>query len=225
MNIDNLPSFFCITSQLLHQYELPDINTLAKNQQNKPSWKHTVREAVRKHWLKILLEDIEHKSTLVNLQKDHLKFGSTHQVWDSLQSTVSGVRKGIIKPRLLTGTYMLQAMKSKYSAGKKSAICRWCGIENEDITHFLLNCPALFQKRKLYHSQLKGSVINMIGIDKWNIQFSSKLDIVKLIIDCTFLAPLLKNDGDSEHLHKLSSELCYYLHAQMTWMLSKQETG
>jgi hypothetical protein len=47
----------------------------------------------------------------------------------------------------------------------------------------------------------------MIGIDKWNIQFSSKLDIVKLIIDCTFLAPLLKNDGDLEHLHKLSSEL------------------
>ena len=30
MNIDNLLSFFCITSQLLHQYELPDINTLAK---------------------------------------------------------------------------------------------------------------------------------------------------------------------------------------------------
>ena len=67
MNIDNPLSFFCITSQLLHQYELPNINTLAKNQPNKLSWKHTVREAVRKHWLKILLEDIEHKSTLVNL--------------------------------------------------------------------------------------------------------------------------------------------------------------
>jgi hypothetical protein len=72
---------------------------------------------------------------------------------------------------------------------------------------------------------MKESVINMIGIDKWNIQFSSKLDIVKLIIDCTFLAPLLKNDGDLEHLHKLSSGLCYYLHAQRIWMLSKQETG
>jgi hypothetical protein len=74
-------------------------------------------------------------------------------------------------------------MKSKYSTGKESAICKCCGIENEDITHFLLNCPALFQKRKLHHSQLKESVINMIDIDKWNIQFSSKLDIVKLIID------------------------------------------
>jgi hypothetical protein len=87
MNIDNPLSFFCITSQLLHQYELPDINTLAKNQPTKLSWKHAAREAVRKYWLKILLEDIENKSTLVNLQKDHLKFGSTHQVWDSLQST------------------------------------------------------------------------------------------------------------------------------------------
>ena len=70
-------------------------------------------EAVRKYWLKILLEDIENKSTLVknkstlvNLQKDHLKFGSTHQVWNSLQSTVSDVKKGIIKARLLTGAYM-----------------------------------------------------------------------------------------------------------------------
>jgi hypothetical protein len=46
------------------------------------------------------------ESTLVNLQKDLLKFGSTHQVWDSLQSTVSDVKKGIIKARLLTGAYM-----------------------------------------------------------------------------------------------------------------------
>jgi hypothetical protein len=183
IDIDNPLSFFCITSQLLHQYELPDINTLAKNQPKKISWKHTVREAVRKHWLKILPEDIENKSTLVNLQKDLLKFGSTHQVWDSLQSTVSDVKKGIIKARLLTGTCMLQAMRSKYSTGKESTICKCCGIENEDITHFLLSCPALFQKRKLYYSQLKESVINMIAIDKWNIQFSSKLDIVKLIID------------------------------------------
>ena len=61
---------------------------------------------MHKHWLKIPLEDIEHKSTLVNLQKDHLKFGSTHQVWNSLQSTVSDVKKGIIKARLLTGAYM-----------------------------------------------------------------------------------------------------------------------
>jgi hypothetical protein len=61
-------------------------------------------------WLKILLEDIENKSTVVNLQKDHLKFGSTHQVWDSLQSTVSDVKKRIIKAHLLTGIYMLQAM-------------------------------------------------------------------------------------------------------------------
>ena len=102
------------------------------------------------------------------------------------------VYSGILKARLLTGTCMLQAMESKYSAGKESAICKCCGIENEDITHFLLNCPALFQKRKLYYSQLKESVINMIGIDNWNIQFRSKLDIVKLMMDCTFLAPLLK---------------------------------
>ena len=119
---------------------------------------------MRKYWLKILLEDIENKSTLVNLRKDHLKFGSTHQVWDSFQSTVSDAKKGIIKARLPTGTYILQAMQSKYSAEKESAICKCCGIENDDITHFLLNCPALFQKRKLYHSQLKESVINMIGI-------------------------------------------------------------
>jgi hypothetical protein len=80
MHIDNPLSFFCITSQLLHQYELPDINTLAKTQPTKLSWKHAVREAVRKYWLNILLEDIENKSTLVNPQKDHLKCGSTREV-------------------------------------------------------------------------------------------------------------------------------------------------
>ena len=30
---------------------------------------------------------------------------------------------------------------------------------------------------------------------------------------------IVKNDRDLEHLHKLSSELCYCLHAQRIWML------
>jgi hypothetical protein len=33
-----------------------------------------------------------------------LKIGSTHPIWTSLSSTVSSVKKGNIKARLLTGT-------------------------------------------------------------------------------------------------------------------------
>ena len=45
------------------------------------------------------LSEAKQKSTLINLNIESLKIGKVHKVWDSLESTVWDVRKGIINFR------------------------------------------------------------------------------------------------------------------------------
>ena len=71
------------------------------------------------------------------------KVSQTHIVWSSMEFSVTDVRKGIAKCRMLTGTYLLQTSKHKFSRSTVSATCNCCGLGVEDITHMLLECSAL----------------------------------------------------------------------------------
>ncbi|CAC5395133.1 unnamed protein product [Mytilus coruscus] len=165
--------------------------------------------------------EIESKTTLVHLDRALLKIGSVHPVWTSLSSTISDVKKGAIKIRLLTGTYLFESNKHKFSGGKESSLCRCCGTSNEDITHFLLLCPALHQQRKETFSYLKALVISIIGTSGWTARFKNQSDVVKLIIDSTFLLPEINSHTDLDKIQKMSTDMCYRLHTQRTCILQK----
>ena len=107
------------------------------------------------------------KSTLHFMDQTTLKIGSTHPHWTSLSSKVSSVKKGTIKARLLTGTYLLETNKHKFSSGKESPLCKCCGMENEDVTHFLLLCPVLYKQRKESFPKIKtfGMISLIAGAD------------------------------------------------------------
>ncbi|CAC5379930.1 unnamed protein product [Mytilus coruscus] len=98
----------------------------------------TVKLAIQDYWTKTVIKEIETKSSLTYLDKTLLRIGSTHPVWTSLSSTVSNVKKGAIKVRLLTGTYFLESHRSKFSGGRESALCKCCGTSDEDIIHAVL---------------------------------------------------------------------------------------
>ncbi|CAC5411266.1 unnamed protein product [Mytilus coruscus] len=170
---------------------------------------------------KIFLEEIESKTTLVHLDRTLLKIGSVHPVWTSLSSTISDVKKGAVKIRLLTGTHLFESNKHKFSGGKESSLCRLCGTSNEDITHFLLLCPALHQQRKALFSNLKALVISIIGTSGWTVIFKNQVDIVKLIIDSTFMLPDINSRTDLDKIQKMSTDMCYKLHTERTCILQK----
>ena len=65
------------------------------------------------------------KSTLCFMIFETAKVSQTHIVWSSLESSVTDVRKGIVKCRMLTGTYLLQTNKQKFSRSTVSATCTW----------------------------------------------------------------------------------------------------
>ena len=99
----------------------PTLNELKIKQPTKESWKSTVKEAVNKHWSESLKNEAHEKSSLRYLDIDSLKIGETHSVWSSLDPVVSDVRKGTIKCRMLTGTYILQSTSHKFSRTAVSA--------------------------------------------------------------------------------------------------------
>ncbi len=112
-----------------------------------------------------------------------LKVGTPHPIWKTLKCTVSDVKKGITKCRMLTGTYLLQVNKHKFKQSN-SPICRCCGSEPEDIVHMMTTCSSLFYERKESYDKIKQCVVTSIGLNQWNNIFNDKTTITKLILDC-----------------------------------------
>jgi hypothetical protein len=84
-----------------------------------------------------------------------------------LLAVTQEVKKAQIKARLLTGTYLLQSDMQRFSKEKDEQKCELCQIEQENMEHFLLRCPAFNEKRKITLSKLKQTLIQSTGQDKW----------------------------------------------------------
>ena len=128
INLDNKHSYFSRVQEILDIYQLPHIRDPRVSHMTKEQWKKQVKNAVNEYWTEHLQSEAKEKSTLIYLNIDSLKIGSTHTVWSSLESTVTEVRMGITKCRLLTGTYLLQTNKHKFSKSKEIASCKCCGL-------------------------------------------------------------------------------------------------
>ena len=185
INLDNKLSYFSRVQDILDHYMLPFLTELKDCLTTKEKWKLQIRTAVYKYWTTEFQNKACEKSTLCYMDIDSTKIGLSHKVWSSLESTVAGVRKGIVKSRMLTGTYLLQTSKHKFSKAIFSATCKCCGLADEEITHMLLNWLALYSQRKLFYPKVRSLVTGYIGTDQWRTMFNTKLNIVKLLTDCS----------------------------------------
>ena len=95
-------------------------------------------------------------------------------VWDSRESTVLDVSKGIIKCKLLTGRYLLQSNRHKFSQSVVSAKYRCCGIEDEDIAHMLLYCPS-------YSDIFKDQIHGYCRFGNFRVTFISRIFDFRII--------------------------------------------
>ena len=121
VNLDNTLSFYCRIQDISELYQLPPLRELQTEIPTKEKWKFIVKQAINKYWSDKFRSEASEKSTLLYLNIESLKIGHTHSLWTSLESTVSDVRKGITKCRMITGTYMLQSTTSKFSKSTVSA--------------------------------------------------------------------------------------------------------
>ena len=106
---------------------------------------------------------------------------------------------------------MLQTSKSKFSRSSVSPICKCCGLDNEDLPHMLLECPALINQRKAFYPEFKSMTIDIVGINQWNKRYTSRTQLSQLILDCSAI-PELRESVNFLKLQRISSNLCHRLH-------------
>ena len=135
VNLDNKLSYFSKVQDILDQYQLPHHRDLKGYMQTKEQWKFQIRAAIYNFWSCELRNEACEKSTLCYMDIDSTKISLTHNVCSSPESTVADVQKGIVKSRMITGTYMLQTSKHKFSKATVDAKCKCCWLADEDITH------------------------------------------------------------------------------------------
>ncbi|CAC5361725.1 unnamed protein product [Mytilus coruscus] len=156
---------------ILEMYGLPSITQLQKNTPKKEHWKNTIKIKVDKFWNEKTLADVENKSSLTFLNTSNLEPNKPHHVWNVKQLQRFELRKAIIKARVMTGTYILQADKYKFAHYNVEATCQLCCSGNEDVIHFLTTCPILSTTREKYFSEIREIITYEITAEKWNNVF------------------------------------------------------
>lgn len=199
------------------------ITELKTNLPSKLNWKYICKKAIKLFWTENLQKMLQDKTSLRNVNTKDLKVGSTHLVWTSLPSNVADIRKGITKCRMLTGTYLVQKDKHRFSNGRVDPICPLCGVGDEDIEHMLTRCSALHCIRKDQFTRFKELVISYIGTDAWSQTFNSMQSLVKLILDCTTFGYLFDSDTKLKNIMLQSTELCYKMHVHRVWKMKDYE--
>ncbi|CAG2193840.1 unnamed protein product [Mytilus edulis] len=184
VNFDNNNSFFFQTALLLAKYNLPDIFDKNIPIPSKLSWKKLVKTEISSFWTLGLKEEAHQISSLKFLNLNFGNANSTHPVWDSVEQNLIEIRKASTKVRMLTGTYMVQADKHKFSQYTIDPTCLLCHREIEDILHVLTQCPVLCNERKEYFTPIKQLVTENSPPGTWELLFNNKLAVTQLVLDC-----------------------------------------
>jgi predicted nuclease with TOPRIM domain len=215
VNKNNPESFFSRIQDILNLYNLPPIYVLVDALPTKLAWKRGINLNIAEKWTNKLSEEVEGKSSMKLCNRDILKIHDVHSVWSSLPAVTREVKKAQIKARLLTGTYLLQSDMQRFSKEKDEQKCELWQIEQENMEHFLLRCPALNEKRKITPSKLKQTLIQSTGQDKWTETIvGNKTLLLQTIIDVA--DELNINQETFKEIEMISRNLCYDLHVQRT---------
>ena len=206
-------SFFYIVSDILKMYGLPSLTQLVCKEYSKLQWKHIYVKAVNKFWLKRFISEIKTKSTLKYLPVENLRIGSAHIVWRSLDPTVADVRKGITKARILTGTYLLQTNRHKFSGGTVDPVCRHCRLEDEDLLHVPARCPAYFDIRSRTIKALKDIIVRKTNLHTWSSYAKDWTTILKTLVCAEVLVKALPAvRGSEDEIERISRDCFHKIH-------------
>ena len=176
------------------------------------------------YWTSELQEAADTKSSLRFLNTNILEIEIVHPVWEYASQNLLVVRKSMIKARMLTGTYLVQADKYKFSQYKINATCLLCQREDEDLTHVLTFCPALRETRMKYFLPLKILVTNIIGCKGWEQLFNINQNIVALLLDFSVFHSMQNlSKTQKMNVESRTRDFCYKIHICRLQLLKNLE--
>ena len=105
VNLDNGLKYFSRILDILNLYQLSSIDILRDSLSTKEQWKLQFKSVVHNYWAPKLRNEACVKSALCSMNFETAKVGKRIQCGPFLESSVTDVKKGIVKCRMLTGTY------------------------------------------------------------------------------------------------------------------------
>jgi hypothetical protein len=203
------------TSLLLERYGLPTVAQLLLHLPSKQHWKTTVRNAVDTYWVEYLMKALETKSSLKYLCKDDFQLHHPHPLWKSSYGNTKHTRRAHIRAKLLTGTYTLQANRSRFNQNEVDPTCKLCSQGPEDREHFLASCPFSQDIRNSgLQDLLHIASSTPVQEDIRNVM-KSKQGCAKLLLNpqSVLLMSSMTEESKTAFERKATS-ICYSLHAR-----------
>ena len=133
-------------NKLLHKYNLPNIYIVRKKFESELLFKKQVKSSVDKFIKESWLTVAEGRRSLCYLNVEGCDVGKVHPCWNTVDNTVMDVKRAVVKARILTGTYYLQADRDKFRRSGTMSQCPLCSATSEDRLHFLIACVPLNQQ-------------------------------------------------------------------------------
>ena len=180
---------------------------IAEQPQTKEIWKQTVRKAVHDHYLHIFKNEVLPQSSCRYLNLNTVSLYRPHHVWATVLPSSRDVTRALVKAKLLTGTYNLQAKRSKFKKND-SRFCPLCSESIETREHFIALCPTLHEIRTNYINQMKIVAQTTLPTVTFNSAFSTQ-NITQTILDPSSVT---KDNSTIEQLESISRNMCYALH-------------
>ena len=132
--------------------------------------------------------------------------------------------KAEVKARVATGSYTLQSSAAKYSKHEVSPVCQLCGLDVEDIEHFVLKCPTTNPARSEHLKSIE-NVCNEVYNDNYSKLVSQNL-LLQATLDCTHpdvQSTLSLKPSHTEYIKRISQQLVFALHKMRTKILLQRE--
>ena len=128
----------------------------------------------------------------------------------------------------MSGAYILQSNRANFNKNKGDPTCMICGLDAEDIEHFVLNCCLLENARKPIIAEITKELYN---ICKTNLLQLMKHDQLRIIMNCSILCQ--RNNIAHKKINVIGLEvlefhcrrLIYMLHSTRYRLLENVMTG
>ena len=189
---NNSNSWLIAVKKIIWKYDLPNIYLLLEKPYSKYQWKKLVYQEVHKFWKHHIVETSKLYKNLDFLNIEIYTPGKQHPLIYISTSSLKDFTRIPIKLKLVSGAYIFQLNRSKFKNNQCDPVCQLCGMEDEDISHFLLRCNILESIRQNAYSELAYEFVKLTNQQFCNLSDKEKISI---ILDSSTL--LSKNNNSS----------------------------
>ena len=95
-------------------------------------------------------DEIEQKSSLKYVNPEVIKVSKCHPIWSTVWTSVNDSRRAQLKCKLLTGTYILQAIRAVFNQYQVDSTCKLHSVAPETRHHFVAECSVFEIERNIF---------------------------------------------------------------------------